>query len=96
MFFGMCNSPATFQSVMDSIFAQEIEGDRIIVYMDDVLIFANELENLVKYERIVLQKLRDNDLYLKPKKCEFRKPKVLQINRGAARGGTFVTMPLFL
>jgi hypothetical protein len=76
MFFGMCNSPATFQSMMDSVFAQEIEGNLIIIYMDDVLIFASNLEDLAKYERIVLQKLRENDLYLKPKKCEFRKPKV--------------------
>ena len=76
MFFGMCNSPATFQSMMDSVFAQEIEGNLIIVYMDDILIFASNLEDLARYERIVLQKLRENDLYLKPKKCEFREPKV--------------------
>src|SRR5271170_6204780 len=76
MFFGMCNSPATFQSMMDSIFAKEIEGNLIIIYMDDILIFAPNLEELAKSERIVLQKLRENDLYLKPKKCEFREPKV--------------------
>src|SRR5271163_485676 len=76
MFFGMCNSPATFQSMMDSIFPEEIEGNLIIIYMDDILIFAPNLEELVKSERMVLQKLRDNDLYLKPKKCEFREPKV--------------------
>ena len=76
MFFGMCNSPATFQSMMDSVFAEEIEGNLIIVYMDDILIFAPTLEDLAKSERVVLQKLRENDLYLKPKKCEFRKPKV--------------------
>src|SRR5277367_144023 len=44
MFFGMCNSPATFQSMMDSIFAQEIEGNLVIIYMDDILIFAPTLE----------------------------------------------------
>ena len=76
MFFGMCNSPATFQSMMDSVFAQEIEGDLIIVYMDDILIFASNLEDLARYERIVLQKLQENDLYLKPKKCKFKKTKV--------------------
>src|SRR5271163_1398017 len=76
MFFGMCNSPATFQSMMDSVFAEEIEGNLVIIYMDDILVFAPNLEELAKSERIVLQKLRDNDLYLKPKKCEFREPKV--------------------
>ena len=57
MFFGMCNSPATFQAMMDSIFIQEIEGNLIIVYMDDILIFASNLEDLARYEQIVLQKL---------------------------------------
>src|SRR5277367_1355310 len=65
MFFGMCNSPATFQSMMDSIFAKEIEGNIIIVYMDDILIFGRTKDELIRNERMVLQILRDNDLYLK-------------------------------
>ena len=68
--------PATFQAMMDEIFKHEIEGTLIIVYMDDVLCFASSIEELARIERIVLQKLRKNDLYLKPKKCEFRRPKV--------------------
>ena len=40
MFFGMCNSLATFQSMMDNIFITMIEGKLVIVYMDDILIFA--------------------------------------------------------
>src|SRR5277367_6507527 len=50
MFFGMCNSPATFQSMMDSIFAEEIEGNLVIIYMDNILIFAPTLEDLAKSE----------------------------------------------
>ena len=76
MFFGMCNSPATFQLMMDSIFAKQIEGNLIIVYMDDILIFGSNMDELIRNERIVMQILRENDLYLKPKKCEFRRPKV--------------------
>ena len=76
MFFGMCNSPATFQAMMDSIFAKEIEGNLIIAYMDDILAFAENLEDLVEYKKIILQKLRENDLYAKPRKCEFRRTKV--------------------
>ena len=48
MFFGMCNSPATFQSMMDSIFIKEIEEGVTIVYMDDILIYATTLELLKK------------------------------------------------
>ena len=56
MFFGMCNSPATFQAMMDEIFKKEIEGDLIIVYMDDVLSFSKTIDRLKETEQIVLEK----------------------------------------
>jgi Reverse transcriptase (RNA-dependent DNA polymerase) len=46
MFFGMCNSPATFQAMMDFIFSNMIEGRKVIVYIDDILIFAENQEEL--------------------------------------------------
>jgi hypothetical protein len=73
MFFGMCNLLATFQSMMDSILSDMIEECRVIVYMDDILIFANNQEDLQKHMKMVLQRLRKHDLFLKPKKCEFNK-----------------------
>jgi Reverse transcriptase (RNA-dependent DNA polymerase) len=73
LFFGMCNSPATFQAMMDSIFSDMIEERRVIVYMDDILIFAENWEELQKRTKQVLQRLRENDFFLKPKKCEFNK-----------------------
>ena len=76
MFFGMCNSPATFQAMMDNIFAEEIEKGLVIVYMDDILIFANDKNKLDETTRIVLEKLRKHDLFLKAKKCEFFKTRV--------------------
>ena len=48
MFFGMCNSPATFQVMMDSIFNDLIGGLIIIVYMDDMFIFESELPPLIE------------------------------------------------
>ena len=56
MFFGMCNSLATFQAMMDEIFKKEIEGNLIIVYMDDVLSFSKTIDRLKETERIVLEK----------------------------------------
>ena len=76
MFFGMCNYPATFQSMMDSIFIKEIEEGVTIVYMDDILIYTTTPELLEKYTKKVLQKLHDHDLFLKAKKCEFNKIKM--------------------
>jgi Reverse transcriptase (RNA-dependent DNA polymerase) len=76
MFFGMCNSPATFQSMMDSIFKDLIEESIVIIYMDDIFLFVKTPEELENNTKRVLQRLRENDLFLKLKKCEFRKEKV--------------------
>jgi Reverse transcriptase (RNA-dependent DNA polymerase) len=56
MFFGMCNFPATFQAMMDEIFKKEIEGNLIIVYMDDILAFSKTIDSLKKIEQIILEK----------------------------------------
>ena len=76
MFFGLCNSPATFQTMMDAIFEELIERSVIVVYMDDILIFAKTKEDLEQFTKEVLQILKDNDLFLKPEKCEFAKTEV--------------------
>jgi hypothetical protein len=71
MFFGMCNSLATFQAMMDDIFMTMIDNRLVIVYMDDILIFANTKEELEWITKLVLETLREHDLFLKAKKCEF-------------------------
>jgi Reverse transcriptase (RNA-dependent DNA polymerase) len=76
MFFGMCNSPATFQAMMDKIFKKEIEENLIIVYMDDILAFSKTFDGLKKIKQIILEKAREYNLYFKAKKCKFRKPKI--------------------
>ena len=42
MFFGLCNSPATFQAYMNQTFAKEIDEGWVVIYMDDILIFSND------------------------------------------------------
>ena len=44
-----------------------------MVYMDDILIYSKDLKHHCKIVRIVLQRLQDYDLYLKPEKCEFKR-----------------------
>jgi hypothetical protein len=73
MFFGMCNSPATFQAMMDSIFSDMIKERRVIVYRDNILIFAENQEELQGQTKQVLQQLQEHDLFLKPKKCKFKR-----------------------
>ena len=77
MFFGLTNSPATFQTMMDATFRDEIASGDVIIYMDDILIATNgSLQDHKAKVAHVLQKLKDNDLYLKPEKCHFHKEEV--------------------
>ena len=76
IFFGMCNSPATFQAMIDSIFTDMIEGCIVIVYMDNILIFTKTQEDLEQYTKMVLQQLQENHLFLKATKCEFNKTRI--------------------
>jgi hypothetical protein len=74
MFFGLTNSPATFQTMMNAIFAEELLEGWLTVYMDDLLIHTPD--NIVDHrQRVhrVLDKLRKHDLFLKPEKCLFEK-----------------------
>jgi Reverse transcriptase (RNA-dependent DNA polymerase) len=71
MFFRMCNSPATFQAMMDDIFMTMIDKRLVIVYMDDILIFADTKEELEWITKLVLETLREHNLFLKAKKCKF-------------------------
>jgi Reverse transcriptase (RNA-dependent DNA polymerase) len=71
MFFGLCNSPATFQAMMNDIFRDMIDEGWIVIYMDDILIFSKDLREHQERTRRVLQRLQEHDLYLKAEKCRF-------------------------
>ena len=72
----MCNSPATFQAMMDDTFADLIDENVTIIYMDDLLIHAPDKETLIRNTKRVLARIQENDLFLKPTKCEFNKQKI--------------------
>jgi hypothetical protein len=44
MFFRLCNSPVMFQAYMNQTFQQEINEGWLVIYMDDLLIFSNDLD----------------------------------------------------
>jgi len=76
MFFSLTNSPATFQTMMDDIFEDLISEGVVVVYLDDILIFTETLEEHRKVTRCVLELLEKHKLYLRPDKCEFEKTTV--------------------
>jgi RNase H-like domain found in reverse transcriptase/Reverse transcriptase (RNA-dependent DNA polymerase) len=72
MFFGLTNSPATFQTMMDDIFQEEIAQGWVKIYMDDIIIATeDDEEEHTRHVNQVLKKLEEHDLYLKPEKCNF-------------------------
>ena len=77
MFFRLTNSPATFQTMMDEIFQEEIAQGWLCIYMDDAIIAtADNSEEHSKKVHHFLDKLAQHDLFLKPEKCQFHKKEV--------------------
>ena len=76
MFFGLTNSPATFQSIMDHIFRDLINIGKVSVYIDDIVIHTKTLEEHRRITKEVLEILRANKLYIKPEKCEIEKERI--------------------
>ena len=72
MFFGLTNSPATFQTMMNHLFRDLINQGKVVVYMDDIMIYTTTLEEHRQIVWEVLQLLQENKLYLKHTKCEFK------------------------
>jgi hypothetical protein len=89
MFFGLTNSPATFQALMNTIFADLIAKGRVAVYLDDILVFSMDLEQHRRDVNEVLRRLEAHDLYLRPEKCEFEQTEVeylgMIISEGSVR-----------
>jgi hypothetical protein len=76
MTFGLCNAPATFQTFMDTQFADIIATGHVVIYLDDILIFAETLRELTQLTHRVLQRIQDLDLFLRPTKCSFNQTSV--------------------
>jgi len=76
MFFGLCNSPATFQNMMNDIFIMETNEGWILIYIDNILIFSKRKEELQKLTLWVLKKLQENDFFTNLDKCTFEATEV--------------------
>lgn len=68
--FGLCNAPATFQRLMDTVLTG-LQGVELFVYLDDIVIYAKDLqEHREKYNKLI-HRLREANLKLQPEKCTF-------------------------
>jgi len=76
MFFGMTNSPATFQGMMNEILRDMINEGKVAAFVDDVLIGTETEEGHDELVEEVLRRLEENNLYVKPEKCAWKVQKV--------------------
>jgi len=76
MFFGITNSPATFQAMMNKILRDLINEGKVAVFVDDVLVGTETEEGHDKIVKEILKKLEKNDLYVKPEKCVWKTRKI--------------------
>jgi hypothetical protein len=70
MSFELMNAPAHFMYLMNSVFMPELDKF-VMVFIDDILIYSRSMEKHEEHLRIVLQRLRDHQLYARFSKCEF-------------------------
>ena len=68
MFFGMTNSPAIFQGMMNKILRDMINKGKVVAFVDDILIGTEMEEGHDEIVKEVLRRLEKNDLYVKPEK----------------------------
>ena len=69
MFFGITNSPATFQTMMNEILRDMINKGKVVTFVDDILVGIETKEEHDEIVEKVLKRLKKNDLYIKLEKC---------------------------
>jgi hypothetical protein len=81
--------PAYFMFLMNKVFMEYLDKF-VVVFIDDILIFSKNEEDHDKHLRMVLQKLRENQVYAKLKKCEFWLKEVSFLGHIISEGGILV------
>ena len=84
--FGLGGAPATFQKVMQTIFHDELL-EILIVYLDDIIIFSQDITTQLQRLEKVFQKLREHGLKIEAKKCQFFRPKVTYLGHVVSADG---------
>jgi hypothetical protein len=89
MSFGLTNAPAYFIYLMNKVFMEYLDKF-VVVFIDNILIFYKNEEEHGEHLCLVLQKLRENQLYAKLNKCEFWLKEVSFLGHIISEGGIYV------
>jgi len=72
MYFGLTNSPATFQTMMNNLFRDLINQEDTATFIDDILVATEMEEGHDELVEEVLKRLEENNLFIKPEKCKWK------------------------
>ena len=70
MFFGLTNSPATFQTMMNKLLRDLINTGKVAAFIDNIIIGTEDEEGHNELVAEVVKRLEKNNLYIKPEKCK--------------------------
>jgi len=70
MFFGLTNSPAISQAMMNELLRDLINIEKVVAFIDDVIVGTEDEEGHDEMVAEVIRRLEENDLYVKPEKCK--------------------------
>jgi len=76
MFFGMTNSPATFQAMMNEILRDLINKRKVAVFVNNILVGTETKEEHDEIVEEILKRLEEKNLYVKPEKCMWKVRKI--------------------
>jgi hypothetical protein len=89
MSFGLTNAPAYFMYLMNKVFMEYLDKF-MVVFIDDILLFSKNEEEHDEHLHLVLQKLRENQLYAMQSKCNFLLKEVSFLGHIILEGGIYV------
>ena len=78
--FGLCNAPATFEAMMETLLS-DLLWKRCLVYLDDIVVFGKTFDECLINLEMVLTRIMSNGLKLKPKKCKLFKQSITFLGR---------------
>ena len=76
MYFGLTNSLAIFQTMMNDLLQDMINQGNTIIFIDDIIVAINTKKEYDKLVEEVLKRLKENNLFVKPEKCQWKVRKV--------------------
>ena len=84
--FGLCNAPATFEAMMETLLSDML-WKKCLVYLDDVIVFGKTFDDCLANLEEVMRRIQSNGLKLKPKKCNLFRKSINYLGRVISTSG---------